>query len=80
MFNLGYEFKNKTGEVLATVVGRIERGISHGFVTMDECKYYQPLYVCKRKAKNGGETIVTVTEAVLAGKERWTELDKVREK
>jgi hypothetical protein len=90
MFNIGYEHKNKNGEVLATVINIVHRGFNHGwfyFTNPDGESYffgnkisYNPLYVIKRKSSKHGETIATVTESVLAGKERWSELDSVRDK
>jgi hypothetical protein len=37
-----------------------------------------PHYVVQRKGKHG-PTIITVSESVLSGKERWSEIDSVRD-
>lgn len=86
MFNIGYEFKNANGQVLATVINVVNRGPSHGFLQIYSKEslevgghYYAPLYVVKKPKKNGF-TIVTISESVLAGKERWSEIDSVRDK
>ncbi len=77
MYNIGYEFKNSKDEILATVINVVNRGLSHGF--NDESKYHPSIYVCKRDS-NKGMTVVTVKESIIAGKERWSELDSVRDK
>lgn len=87
MFNIGYEFKNANNEVLATVINVVNRGFTHGFneymsddVLKNELAPFKtPLYVVKKPKKNGF-TIITISESVLAGKERWSEIDSVRDK
>jgi hypothetical protein len=69
----------KRGELEFTVINAIKLGPTHGWTLLEEAKFRNPLYVITRMGKGGNKVAVTVTEEVLSGKERWSEIDTPRE-
>jgi hypothetical protein len=68
------------GEMEFTVLNIVNR-LPHGFYNNFEIplNIIDKLIVCKKKVKNK-ELVVTLTESVLLGLERYSEFDSVREK